>query len=59
MKELTLASVLLKAINEIGDYFEYAHESEKDKKVVMGIIDDLTAKLKEDAAPIQAVKSDL
>ena len=29
------------AINEIDDYFEYRHESEKDKAFVMGVIDRL------------------
>lgn len=33
------------AINEIDDYFEYANDSEVDKKVVRKILSDLTEKL--------------
>ena len=46
MDELKLSNMLLKCINEIGDYFEYRHESEKDKAVVMGKICQLTKDLK-------------
>ena len=49
MKELELSSLLLECINEIGDYFEYAYDSDKDKKVVMGKIDKLTQDLSERA----------
>tara|TARA_R110000744_G_scaffold43883_1_gene98079 strand:+ start:313 stop:495 length:183 start_codon:yes stop_codon:yes gene_type:complete len=45
--ELKLSSVLLKCINEIGDYFEYAYTSEEDKKYVMRKIDDMTERLKD------------
>lgn len=43
MEELKLSNMLLKCINEIGDYFEYAYE--KDKKAVMDKIDALTKEL--------------
>ena len=43
--ELKLSSVLLKCLNEIGDYFEYAYTSEEDKKYVMRKIDYMTARL--------------
>lgn len=47
MEELKLSSILLKAINEIGDYFEYAYESEADKKYVMRKIEDMTKRLQD------------
>ena len=46
-KELKLSSVLLKCINEIGDYFEYAYTSEEDKKYVTRKIDDMTKRLQD------------
>lgn len=33
------------AINKIDDYFEYAHESDKDKRFVMDVLSDLSTKL--------------
>jgi len=33
------------ALNKIDDYFEYRFDSEKDKKYVMGVIDNLTEQL--------------
>lgn len=47
MDELKLSSMLLRCINEIGDYFEYAYKSEEDKKFVIERIDKLTSDLKE------------
>lgn len=35
------------AINKLDDYFEYRHESARDKAFVMGVIDNLTRQLKE------------
>ena len=46
MKDLKLNTILLRCINEIGDYFEYCHESEKDKEVVMRKIEDMNRDLK-------------
>ena len=45
-KELKVSYALLKCVNQIGDYFEYWFESEKDKKYVMSKIDDMTKLLK-------------
>ena len=47
MDELKLSAVLLKCINEIGDYFEYSYTSEEDKKYVMRKIEDMTKRLKD------------
>ena len=47
MDELKLTTILLKCINEIGDYFEYANESDVDKKYVMRKIEDMNKRLKE------------
>ncbi len=47
MDESKLSSTLLKCINEIGDYFEYAYSSEEDKKYVMRKIEDMTKRLQE------------
>ena len=44
MEDLKL-SILLKCINEIGDYFEYAYDSGKDREYVMRKINDMTEKL--------------
>ena len=40
-----LSMLALRTINQIDDYFEYGKHSERDKKVVMGYIDELTDKL--------------
>ena len=45
MTQLKLSNILLKCINEIGDYFEYAYTSEEDKKYVMRKIEDMTSRL--------------
>jgi len=47
MKDLKLSAILLKCINEIGDYFEYAYTSEEDKEYVMRKIDDMTKRLQD------------
>ena len=36
---------LLQCLSKIEDYFEYSHDSEQDKRVVMGHIDRLSSKL--------------
>jgi len=41
-----LSMLVLRTVNQIDDYFEYGNESQKDKKVVMRYIDELTEKLK-------------
>jgi hypothetical protein len=40
-----MSKLMLECINEIADYFEYRHESERDKKKVMDCVDSLTEKL--------------
>ena len=35
-----------KTINSIDDYFEYRHDSDKDKKFVMGVLDRMARNLK-------------
>jgi len=47
MNELKLSAILLKCINEIGDYFEYAYTSEDDKKYVLRKIEDMTKRLED------------
>ena len=44
-KDKTL-EIYTSAINEIDDYFEYRFISERDKKLVMGVIDNITEQLK-------------
>ena len=39
-------TILLKCINKIGDYFEYAYESDIDKKVVTKAMDNMMIELK-------------
>lgn len=45
MDELKLSTTLLRCINEIGDYFEYAYTSVEDKKYVMRKIEDMNKRL--------------
>jgi hypothetical protein len=40
-------AILLRCLNEIGDYFEYSNKSAVDKKVVMDKMDKMTQRLKE------------
>ena len=47
MEDLKLSAILLKCINEIGDYFEYSYTSEEDKEYVMRKIGDMTKRLKD------------
>jgi len=50
MTELEQLKVRVKeyelAINRIDDYFEYQHNSELDKGFVMGVLENLTSRLK-------------
>ena len=48
MSKIALRSrldIYQRAINEIGDYFEYMNESQKDRKAVHSILKRLTEKL--------------
>ena len=46
-KDKLMLAEYQRAINRIDDYFEYRHESEKDKQHVVEVLDNLTDQLRE------------
>lgn len=60
LEQVTIDSIRLKCyektINQIDDYFEYRHDSDKDKKVVLKMLDELSKRIVREVDKLKSQK---